>query len=577
MISFWGSYERQQGLLQLLYYVLFFLLFVNFFDKSDVRKIIYWLCATGIFISLIAIFQNYFGLFLSFWDTGVLVGRTAIGTIGQPNFLAGYLVMLIPFCVVFTFETKDWKKYLWITGSLLIIWAVLLTLSRGAIIGILFLLIFMGLFYKRRLLLIPILSIAILILTNIFSGQLFIKENRLLSRLILDGESLRSVESRLEIWPATLKMIGQRPLLGYGQEVFKESFAKFSPPKLLKLEDTHTKADRAHNELLDLASSIGILGLLSYLALLFYIIKLGIEKKNDLIIFACSSSLFVVFINNMFSFSTTTTHTLWWLIFGITVVSLADKNEMNVKFVKKSVGNLVSYGILILLILFSLLFTIIKPIVADIHYKNGDKFASALLYFNAVDHFKNAAEANPYEVYYAFRAAEFSIIGAKNTPEYYYHNLLVMQADWFTKRIDKLGAGNFAETLLLKGRIFSLRNAPDLAIEYLNLALEKAPTNLKIFLELADAYVQKKSPFEAMVVYRKYLELTPYWTDAFVIQNANPREKFLFRIFFKSNPEFTRILKKIANVADSAGMAIEATKYRSYANKIEDVMETLTK
>nr|MBP9771282.1 hypothetical protein [Candidatus Gracilibacteria bacterium] len=211
------------------------------------------------------------------------------------------------------------------------------------------------------------------------------------------------------------------------------------------------------------------------------------------------------------------------------------------------------------------------------YYKKGHEFASALLYFNAVDYFKNASEINPYEVHYAIRGAEFSIIGARHTPEYYYHNLLVMRSDWFLKRIEKLGAGNFAETLLINGQIFSLRNAPDLAIELLNLANKKAPTNLRILLELANVYVQKKSPSEAIEVYKKYLELMPYWNEAFNIENATDREKFLFRIFFKGNPEFIRILKNIANVADSAGMTIEADTYRSYAKKIDKVMETLTK
>lgn len=577
MISFWGSYERQNGLLQLLYYLLFFLLFINFVEKNDVKKIIYWICATGIFISLIALLQNYLGIFLGFWDTGVLVGRTAIGTIGQPNFLAGYLIMLIPFFIVFIFENKSWKKYLWLAGIILTIWAVSLTLSRGAIVGLIAMFVFMGLFYKRKLLAIPIFMMAIVLFANVFSGQLFVKESRLLNRLILDGESLRSVESRLAIWPATLKMIEQRPILGYGQEVFKESFAKFSPSKLLEIENTHDKADRAHNEILDSASSIGILGLLSYLALLFNIIKVGVEKRSDLILFACSSSLFVVFVNNMFGFSTTTTHTLWWLILGIAVVLIGEKNKIEIKFAKKSMLSFFVYVVLVILIFFSSTFTIIKPLISDIYYKKGHEFASALLYFNAVDYFKSASESNPYEVHYAIRGAEFSIIGARHTPEYYYHNLLVMRADWFSGKIDKLGAGNFAETLLLKGQIFSLRNAPDLAIESLNLAYEKAPTNLRILLELANVYVQKKSPVEAMDVYKKYLELMPYWDEAFNIENATAREQFLFRIFFKGNPEFIRMLKNIANVADSAEMTNDADKYRSYANKIEDVMETLTK
>lgn len=576
MLSFWGSYERQHGLLQLIYYVSFFFLFISFIEKKDVRKIIYWMCATGTAIALIAILQNYFGIFLSIWDTSVLVGRLAIGTLGQPNFLASYLLMLIPFFVIFCGDNKGWRKYLWLAGLVLALWAILVTLSRGALVGIFAMMIFMGVFYKKKLLVIPVLIMSMILLANIFVGQTLVRENKLLSRLILDGESLRSVESRLEIWPATLKMIERRPILGYGQEVFKESFLKFAPQRLLEIEDTHEKADRAHNEILDITSSIGIVGLLSYLALLFGIIKLGVDKRKDSIIFASSSSLLALFANNMFEFSTTTNYVLWWLILGIIVVIGGEKHIVNLNIFKKKLYYYLVSIIAIFVALFISLFTIINPVIADYHYNEGQPFAAGLLYFSAVDNFKKAAEYNPYEVYYSIRGAEFAIIGAQNTPEYFYHNSLVSRADWFLGKIDKLGAGDFAQTLRLKGKEMTLRNAPDLAVEFLLSANEKAPTDLLILLDLADAYVWKNAPGEAMDVYRKYLKLMPYWNEVFVILQAGERDKFLFRTFFKSNSDFTSILRRIASVADSVGMPLEANKYRTYADKIEMVMKTLT-
>jgi hypothetical protein len=131
--------------------------------------------------------------------------------------------------------------------------------------------------------------------------------------------------------------------------------------------------------------------------------------------------------------------------------------------------------------------------------------------------------------------------------------------------------------LRLKGQEMALRNAPDLAVEFLLSANEKAPTDPRILLDLADVYVQKNSPVEAMDVYRKYLKLMPYWDEAFDILQAGERDKFLFRTFFKSNSDFTSILRRIASVADSAGMSLEANKYRTYVDKIEKVMKTLTK
>lgn len=576
-LSFWGSYERQNGLLQFLYYVSFFLLFVSFFDKKEVKKILFWIGLVGFVMAVIAILQNYFGIFLSPWDTSILIGRLAIGTFGHPNFLASYLLMLMPFFLVFFCETKDWKKYLWLTALIIALWAIYLSLSRGAMVGLFIGTIFAGIFYKRKLLTVPIFLLALLLFANIFAGQNFVQNNRLLNRFVLRGDGLRSVESRLEIWPATLKMIAERPIFGYGQELFKESFEKFAPQKLLELEDIHNKADRAHNEILDLASSIGVVGLLSYLCLLFIVIKFGIKKYNNPLIFAGSTSLLVLFVNNMFEFSVTTNYTLWWLFLGIIVVLSGEKRSVNLAILKKRMTSYLFLIASVLIVLFISFFTIIKPIVADYYYNDGQTPASSLLYFNAVDRFKMAAEANPYEIYYDFRGAEFSLLGANNTLEDFYKNLLISQSEWFLQRAKNLGAENFAEFFHLKGRLMFLQNNPDSAIKFLIIASQKSPIDTGILLDLAEAYMQKKSPIESMRIYEKYLKLMPYWDKAFEIQRSDVREQFLFRIFFKSNDDFTDILNRIAIVAEAANLPAEAKKYRDYSAKIKAVMNSLTK
>ena len=99
-LSFWGSYERQQGLLQFTYYVIFFLLFVSFFDKKSINKLIKFLSYASVIIAMFAILQNFIPAFTSFWNTDNLIGRLAIGTLGHPNFLASYLLMALPFVLI---------------------------------------------------------------------------------------------------------------------------------------------------------------------------------------------------------------------------------------------------------------------------------------------------------------------------------------------------------------------------------------------------------------------------------------------------------------------------------------------
>lgn len=574
ILSFWGSYERLNGLLQFLYYVYFFFLFIILIEKEEVKKLIYFLCLAGFVIAMMAILQNYFHIFLSLWDTDVLAGRVAIGTLGQPNFLASYLLMLLPFFLVFWGEGKQWTRYLWLTGLVTLTWAILLTLSRGAVFGILVSMIFMVFFYKRKLLAIPVFFLTIFVFANIFAGSGFIQNNRILNRLVLNGEGLRSADARLEIWPATLKLIQEKPILGYGQDVFQYAFEKFAPPRLLYLEDVHNKTDRAHDEILDIAASTGIIGLISYLFFLFFSIRTGVKKNKDIIVLAATTSLVAIFANNIFEFSVTINYMLWWLMIGIIVILCGEKSVINVNFLKRK---WYYYFLSLIISMPVLIYTIINPVIADYSYNKGQSYASGLLYFYAADNFKKASEANPYELYYDIRGAEFALIGAKNTPEYFYKNLLLSYADSFLAKSEKLGAGDLSNVLHLKGLLMSQRNAPNLAIESLNSAIQKAPTDTLILLDLADIYVQNKLYSKAMPIYEKYLELMPMWDRAFDVFQSDGREKFLFRIFFKNNANFTDILRQISKVSKLAGMIKEGEFYNSYADKIDEDMKKLTK
>ncbi|MEE8443410.1 MAG: hypothetical protein V3S37_06630, partial [Dehalococcoidia bacterium] len=83
--------------------------------------------------------------------------------------------------------------------------------------------------------------------------------------------------ARVVIWNATAELIisgrpvtqpedawsGARPLLGYGPETLRQTFESVFPPELNRL-DPGTRVDRAHNLILDLAVTVGFLGLIAF-------------------------------------------------------------------------------------------------------------------------------------------------------------------------------------------------------------------------------------------------------------------------------------------------------------------------
>ena len=88
--SFWGSYFRQQGFLQMIFYLMFFgaIVCTGASAPIKVKQIVAWLCL-GSFVAAAAAIAHYFA-----WDV-----YRAFGTMGHPNFLGAYLVMCLPFCV----------------------------------------------------------------------------------------------------------------------------------------------------------------------------------------------------------------------------------------------------------------------------------------------------------------------------------------------------------------------------------------------------------------------------------------------------------------------------------------------
>lgn len=75
--------------------------------------------------------------------------------------------------------------------------------------------------------------------------------------------------ARVEIWKTAAKLFAQNPLLGSGPDTFEIGFRRERTPAYnAAVGNTITKAESAHNDLLQVAATTGILGLAAYIFLL---------------------------------------------------------------------------------------------------------------------------------------------------------------------------------------------------------------------------------------------------------------------------------------------------------------------
>lgn len=83
---------------------------------------------------------------------------------------------------------------------------------------------------------------------------------------------------RIEIWKNVLEVIAQSPLLGSGPDTLKDSLIIHNPLQVIeRVNRIGSVIDKAHNEYLQIAATIGIPALIIYLA---FLAQICAEQKN---------------------------------------------------------------------------------------------------------------------------------------------------------------------------------------------------------------------------------------------------------------------------------------------------------
>ena len=228
-------------------------------------------------------------------------GTRVHSTIGNPPFLASYLLLsiLIGFILIFNTQ-KLYLKFVYLSIVLLHSVAIYLTGSRGAILagasGIIIYLFFIlkgKNIFRKKLVLTSIIFIVLAVgfITHNYSDSMKNKRDISPFTAMLSNPhdmniyrfvtifSDPAVKTRLDTWRIALNGIKERPLLGWGQG----NFAGIYTVNPIPFAREYTWLDRAHNIVIDWLVSAGFLGLFSYLAIFasaFYFIRSAFHKEK---------------------------------------------------------------------------------------------------------------------------------------------------------------------------------------------------------------------------------------------------------------------------------------------------------
>ncbi len=385
--SLLGYYSRfHGGLLSSFSYALLYWAFVTNISQKEAQKIIKIALAAGFVVSLYGVLEH-FGLSPSCLfithklDTSCWVQDVrarVFATLGQPNWLAAYLVALMPLAWVATIQNSKIKKYFWFAVSTLSFITLLFTKSRSGLLGfvvadgifwILVLLKSKKEFLNLFLILNSLFLILFLIISNPFSDPARIATQSVADGPALEGGGTESGQIRKIVWRGTIDIWKAYPFFGSGVETFAYSYYQFRPVEHNLVSEWDFLYNKAHNEYLNFAATTGTVGLLSYLTIIgfsFFIFLKNWKLEN----LALAAGYTSILVTNFFGFSVVVTGLIFFLFPAMAVTANSKPKTQNIKL--KALSNTQKISIFLVLIFTSyFLFLIGEYWYADLLYSQG--------------------------------------------------------------------------------------------------------------------------------------------------------------------------------------------------------------
>lgn len=225
-------------------------------SESDLKNLIIAIIVSAFIPSIFALYQFYTATGLTVPFEGIY--NRIYGTFAHPNLFAYYLLLPLTLSL-YTFlnnNKKDlFKKVNNILYFLLAAFFIIIltfTFTRGAWLSLLIIMIIIGVFHYRVLLVSALIFAA---LAYFFIAPINYRVNDLIS-----GRAGNSIEWRLNLWRDVREYITEQPWLGHG--------AGTANDLILDKRGEQLGSSDPHNDYLKIIIENGLIGLLAYLLLI---------------------------------------------------------------------------------------------------------------------------------------------------------------------------------------------------------------------------------------------------------------------------------------------------------------------
>jgi tetratricopeptide (TPR) repeat protein len=487
------------------YIAIFYLLINTLGDEERLVKFSGYLSMLGAIYGiagLIFITGNFIGFkifssnnFLSF-------------TFRNHNHFAGYMNMITWLCIGMALYYSSRKRLVFIALGIGSTSAVLLSLSRGGIIGFLGGILFFSLMNvlarnRRAIFLITsmiVIVIAIMILTGSFD-VVFERMTTLKQPEITSGE-------RLRMWAGVLDMIKDNPLIGTGIGTFAYAYPVYQTVGGYTI-------NHAHNEYLETMSETGLIGgallFLCIIILFGYVIRHStFQSGRNLsgISIGALSACFSLLTHEFFDFNLyIPSNALLFTVCGaiaITSASIDDKESKEwINTVLSAKGKKLFYLISSVICLIS--FTLVTlPYLSSIYHKKSKIYQMSGNYKLAHEALKKAIFFDPGNAEFLSSAGDLMVLMAvsqKNNDEI--NSFLYKSIEYYDKAIKNCPVRSY----FYRRKAYNLRilGEFDKAVALLRKAINLEKADSDLYHELAELYLENGRLEEALEEYREYV------------------------------------------------------------------------
>lgn len=457
-LSLFGYYGRfNEGLFALISYVILYYAFISHFSGKaavKIKSLLYAALTSGFFVSLYALLQKL-GIDKNIWVQDVQARPFA--TFGQPNWLAAFLLILLPISFgYFLLAKKTWQRWLLAFLTCLYYLVLLLTRSRSGLlafwsINLSFWFLFFGKTLWLRLskkpsllkkfhlwlqekspkssfrfnlkgaLVLNLIFFLLMISTQIVPYAKTVlppaEEKPTVASASAELNITDSGEIRTIVWQGAIAGFKARPLFGWGKETFAWVYYQFKPLEQNLTSEWDFLYNKAHNEYLNYLATTGIIGFTAYLFLIGSVVFIFLIRIKPLtpLNLAFFAAWFSLLITNFFGFSVVVTSFYFYLlpalIFSLQPEFFSGKKPslLQLHFAgfsqrpksKNTSRYLYFLGVLVVIFFLFTGLTLLRIWLADYYYFQAKKLNSNQDYSKAYDNIIKTINFFPREpVYY---------------------------------------------------------------------------------------------------------------------------------------------------------------------------------